>query len=260
MCCFSRPVRSVSQTAIFARPLEDGRQVLAYAMHYRAAEPLALVLPVPVPDGTAESAVEWIDLQGCPRLFEQLGRAFGDKPSAISRSPKNTSANLKVARVGSFEASFAPTSEDLVRLDPHFTLPPEVIAALPEMKDRGFVIARLHPEATTIHPIGLIFPRRHPDHVFFPTLHVHDGTVHTLAHFDHAVYVQQTKAPANQPAARRALRRLGQTTLPGGIWDSIGSPLKEILDPATTNGLVIPDVPILRLRLVGQFANADLLV
>jgi len=29
MCCFSRPIQSVSTTNIFARPAEDGRQFLA---------------------------------------------------------------------------------------------------------------------------------------------------------------------------------------------------------------------------------------
>jgi hypothetical protein len=33
MCCFSRPVQSVSATNIFARPAAGGRQFLVYSRH-----------------------------------------------------------------------------------------------------------------------------------------------------------------------------------------------------------------------------------
>ena len=49
MCCFSRPVTSVSSTKIFARDAGGGRQHLVYSMNYKAAEDLAMVLPLPVP-------------------------------------------------------------------------------------------------------------------------------------------------------------------------------------------------------------------
>jgi hypothetical protein len=51
MCCFSRPVESVSATRIFARADEGGRQVLVYSMLFQATEPLAMVLPLPVKEG-----------------------------------------------------------------------------------------------------------------------------------------------------------------------------------------------------------------
>lgn len=34
------------------------------------------------------------------------------------------------------------------------------------------------------------FRTRHPDRVFFPTVHVHDGEVHETADFDHQLYYQ----------------------------------------------------------------------
>ncbi len=49
MCCFSRPVISVSQTRIFARSAEQGRQLLIYQMALNANQDLAMILPLPVP-------------------------------------------------------------------------------------------------------------------------------------------------------------------------------------------------------------------
>jgi hypothetical protein len=51
MCCFSRPVISVSATNIFARAAEDGRQFLVYSMTLNAKDDLAMVLPLPVKIG-----------------------------------------------------------------------------------------------------------------------------------------------------------------------------------------------------------------
>ena len=48
MCTFSRSVKVVSDTSIFARSVE-GRQFLVYGMTYAAGSELAMVLPLPVP-------------------------------------------------------------------------------------------------------------------------------------------------------------------------------------------------------------------
>lgn len=44
MCCFSRPVQSVSATNIFAQPGTGGRQFLVYSVTPEAKENLAMVL------------------------------------------------------------------------------------------------------------------------------------------------------------------------------------------------------------------------
>lgn len=259
MCCFSRPVRGVSSTSIFARPLADGWQSLAYAMRYAAAEPLALVLPLPVPDDAGEDAVSWIDLHQAPRLFDQLARGFGDAPPEVSRSAATRPPNLAVVKVGAFEASFAPTASDLDRLDPRFTLPRTVLESLPGLAGRGFVVARLHPEATTIHPLGFTFRRRDPGRVFFPTLHVHDGKVHPHARFDHRLYLQSAASPPASPSTGW-LERL----TPGGpradAWQPMRKPLHDVLDTRATGGLVAPDLPVYRRVLSGRFRNEDVLV
>ncbi|MCU0654720.1 MAG: hypothetical protein MUF64_05350 [Polyangiaceae bacterium] len=49
MCCFCRPVKVVSSTAIFACRASPGGQILAYKMDLEASEDLAMILPLPVP-------------------------------------------------------------------------------------------------------------------------------------------------------------------------------------------------------------------
>lgn len=273
MCCFSRPVRSVSATSIFARALPDQRQSLAYAMAYEAAEDLALVLPIPVPAGAGEDAVEWIDLSACGDLFDRLARAFphelvsrGAPPAAQAPA----AATLRVARVGAFDASFAPSAVDLARLDPRFRLPDDVVAALPVAGDRGFVVAQLRADATAMHPLAFTFPRPDATSVFFPTIHVHDGEVHPTADFDHTLVIQGATLPeAAGPrdegplgAVTRAVRRAtGQAAPLGeGPWERATRSARDVLDPATTGGLVDPDLPMARLRLRGDLPNEDVVV
>src|SRR5689334_8536922 len=76
MCCFSGPVQDVTGTRIFARAMPDGRQALAYAMKYRAGEPVAMVLPIPTPPSPAEDAVRFVDLSKHTDFFARIQRAF----------------------------------------------------------------------------------------------------------------------------------------------------------------------------------------
>jgi hypothetical protein len=155
MCVFSQPVVRVSHTQIFARAVDEGRrQLLVYAMRLEANADLAMVLPVPVPapvpdgDVTAEDAVRFVDLSGCPTFFDQLAACF-----PIPRAPRRARGELvlqsaprsllEVHDVGDFEASFVPTSADFTRLDPRFRLSPEVLASLPNYADWGFCVFQL---------------------------------------------------------------------------------------------------------------------
>jgi hypothetical protein len=76
MCCFSRPVQSVTATHIFARPAEDGRQFLVYSMTLKAKEDLAMVLPLPVKEGSGEKAVMFIDLKNYSNFFDDVESGF----------------------------------------------------------------------------------------------------------------------------------------------------------------------------------------
>src|SRR4051812_24000484 len=133
MCCFSQPVRHVSKTRIFARPLDCDRQLVVYAMNLVAEAELAMVLPIPVPPSSVENAVRFVDMSTSPTFFHQLEELF---PVDVSRgfalpSAFAPQALLAVHDVGDFEASFVPTRRDFDRLDPRFRLPSAVWDALP---------------------------------------------------------------------------------------------------------------------------------
>lgn len=195
MCCFSRPVQSVSATKIFARDAGNGKQFLVYSMNYRAGEDLAMVLPLPVPPASKEDAVQFVDLHEYEGFFRDLESGF-PQPQPVSRSrsiPTDripAAAPLAVVSVGSFEASFVPQVKDFARLDPRFRMPDGVWDKLPQYKQAGFAVFKLKQSASQVHPMAFVFPRADATKLFFPTVHIHDGKVHDKAGFDHSLYCQ----------------------------------------------------------------------
>jgi len=194
MCCFSRPVQSVSATNIFARPAENGRQFLTYRMTLKAREDLAMVLPLPVKAGSGEKAVTFVDLKNYAAFFTDLRSGFpmpeAEAASLATRGHAPAKKMLEVIQVGSFEASYVPTANDFSRLDDRFRLPPGTWDKLPAYRAYGFAVFKLKPGAATIHPMAFSFPRADRSSLFFPTVHIHDGKVHATAKFDHALYCQ----------------------------------------------------------------------
>lgn len=245
MCCFSRPVRSVTQTTIFSRLDGQGRQYIAYAMRLDAPENLAMILPVPVKTATGEKAVEFINLQSYRNFFEHLNVGF---PVPKARFVPRTyglriGAPLQVKRVGNFDASFVPTRSDFGRLDRRFRLPAGTWEKLPQYNDWGFVVFKLRPGAGPIHPMAFAFPTRHPDQLFFPTVHIHDGEVHEVADFDHTLYGQATKAGSGFRA-----------------WDESPKLARTFVNVPFAKSLVLPDLHVLRHQMRGQLKNQDVLV
>lgn len=124
MCCFSGEVSKVSNTEIFARASEGNRQILADAMSAELNSELAIILPLPVPQGSPEDCIRFIDLSSCPDFFPKVRAQFDiikDKPmSGVKSEPSHT---LTVQEVGVYEASFIPCLEDFDRLDSRFRLP-----------------------------------------------------------------------------------------------------------------------------------------
>lgn len=251
MCVFTLPVRHVGRTQIFARSLPDGRQVLIYGMNIEIDQALAMVLPLPVPPGPGDDAVEFVDLRRYPELFRDLERAFS-MPSAGGTSPfaraQPLRPKLDVHRVGDFEASFVPTRGDFDRLDERFRLDAEVWNALPGYADYGFAVFKLAPKRhllrgirrQTIHPMALSFPRREPDVLFFPTVHVHDGAVHDEADFDHQLYCQPDEVTEATLGWRRSPDAAGR-----------------FVDAERCSALVDADALVYEHEIVGKRPNRD---
>src|SRR5437870_13912166 len=95
MCCFSRPVKLVADTNIFARGSAEGRQFLVYSMQIDTKEDLAMILPIPVPRESKENAVRFINLEEYPRFFTELRAGFPAPVSlgAVSRAKAEAPPN-----------------------------------------------------------------------------------------------------------------------------------------------------------------------
>jgi hypothetical protein len=248
MCCFSGAVESVSSTKIFARSAPDGRQYLAYEMFFSAREDLAMILPLPVPPGSADDAVRFISLKEYRTLFRDLAAGF-PRPAKGEDGPPRPSARadappLPVVEVGDFEASFVPSVKDFARLDARFRLPEATWDKLPGYRDFGFAVFKLKKGARNAHPMAFQFPRRQPARLFFPTVHVHDGTVKEKAGFDHALYCQSGEG--------EALRITDWTESPGLA--------SGFVDVAKAQGLVAPDRHAYLLEIRGERKNEDVVV
>jgi hypothetical protein len=223
-----------------------------------------MVLPLPVPPRPAEDAVRFINLERYPAFFEDMAAGFPKRMTLYrgrgwqgpSEAPK-----LKVHEVGSFEASFVPRVEDFERLDERFRIPREVWEMMPAYRDYGFAVFKLkasvqHPgmlrrlldsedhEPSRVHPMAFEFPRRNPDLLYFPTVHVHDRKVHRYAMFDHMLYCQP--GPETEEA------------LDG--WEESSSPAAQFMAADRTEGIVLPDRPCWRRPLEGHLENRDTLV
>ena len=243
MCCFSRPVKQVADTNIFARDSTGGRQYLVYSMAFAADEDLAMVLPLPVAKRSGEDAVRFINLEGYPDFFADLRAGF---PEAAflgrGRVAAEDRPTLKVVDVGSFEASYVPTVADFDRLDERFRMPAAVWDELPAYRHYGFAVFKLKSGAHKAHPMAFEFPRDRPRQLFFPTVHVHDGRVRKTAVFDHALFCQVEDG-----------RRVPQ-------WEDSPEPAGRFANAGKAQGTLDPDAPCWRLRIEGRRRNEDILV
>lgn len=254
-------MQHVSATNLFARARGE-RQLLAYGMEVAARRPVAMILPLPVPPGSGEDALRFVDLSGYPRLFEDLDRGFPPAyvPRELDEQPSRGGIRqqaLVVHEVGDFVASFVPRVSDFARLDRRFRLPDAVWGALPQYGDWGFAVFALKDlgggwllrriRRKKIHPMAFEFPRRRSDALFFPTVHVHDGEVHAQAEFDHTMYYQADAALRGDFDAR-------------AVTQTAGEAVGAFVDVPRTAGLVDAEAPVHRLLVRGTHPNRDTLL
>lgn len=247
MCIFTGPVEEVSDTRIFARTISSpadtiARQALVYAMSYRAAQELAMILPLPTPPGAPDDALRFLDFSDYEDFFEDLAEPFQEPRSGFIREHLSSLGipRLAVHDVGSFEASFVPCVADFSRLDPRFQLTDEIWGDLPAYADYGFAVFKLKPGAKSVHPMAFEFPRRSRYELFFPTVHVHDGRVPQEAPFHHSLYCQSSS---------RVL-----------FWTSSGAPAKDFVDTDRTHNIVDGDMVVWKRDLRGNWVNQDTVI
>jgi hypothetical protein len=258
MCCFSGRVAHVGGTNIFARRM-GARQALVYSMNVELDDAVAMVLPLPVARA-AEDALAFVDLSEYPTLFRDLAAAFPEPEGqmfGLAAARGGPAPKLRVHDVGDFIASFAPAPADLDRLDERFRISPELFAARPAYRDWGFAVFQLKPRAArgwwpwrrkqaggaqTVHPMAFTFESREPDALFYPTVHVHDGTVPAHAAFDHTLYAQ-----VGDDALGRTL-----------AWEASALPTERVAKIARTAGLVDGALPLRRQRYHTRLRNVDL--
>lgn len=244
MCCFSQPVKFVSNTNIFARMGWEQRQYLVYSMKLDASKELAMVLPIPVAHGSGEDAVHFINLEKYPKFFVDLAAAWPTPhPARLlgETLSKSESRQIKVVQVGSFEASFVPTIRDFERLDKRFRLPPDAFDKLPAYRNYGFAIFKLKPGNQNVHPMAFRFPTALPSRLFFPTVHIHDGKVHPKTEFDHALYCQPTDA-----------LRLDLSS-----WDESPSTAEKYVKIKDTADIVVANEHLYQKTMKRMIANTD---
>lgn len=248
MCCFSQKVDLVADTNIFARASKEGRQYLAYSMRLKAGADLSMILPIPTPKGSAEDAVTFINLEKYPHFFEDLRKGFPEPESKNSRGgdkslgKKDEVPKLKVVEVGSFVASFVPSIKDFARLDAQFRLPTDIWDKLPQYKDWGFAVFKLKKGEMKVHPMAFEFPRANKKQLFFPTVHIHDGTVPDKAGFDHMLFCQIE----NEDIV---------------MWEESPQPAEMFMSRVReSQGLIDPKAHCYRKVLKGRFDNKDVLV
>lgn len=248
MCIFSQTVEEVSSTRIFARG-NDGNQFLVYQMTYASVGDLAMVLPLPVPANPSEDSVRFINLEQYPGFFDDMMNGFRDRSrsgATMDATKGATESPLAVHDVGAFEASFVPTLNDFDRLDERFRLPTDVWSQLPAYHDFGFAVFKLKggPSRHQVHPMAFEFPRRNTTLLYFPTIHIHDGEVHSEAEFDHLLYCQAT------PEMKDYV----------GGWRQSGDSASAFMDMFHSDGIIDPNAPCLLRWLSGPCKNKDTLV
>lgn len=183
MCIFAFPVESVSNTRIAIVHLPTSRQLTVYENAVSTASASGNVMVLPVPNSQRVEMVDlsrtgwsWSDIDKCyfpPKqkyTYEAMsfgsGGGFGMQSKSI----------LPVTQCGGYDVSYAPTLEDMSRIDASvFVLPKDIEAVLKTHYGQGFgfVICKFKPGRTAGHPIAYSHGLLPSGSLFIPTRHEH---------------------------------------------------------------------------------------
>jgi hypothetical protein len=245
----------IKSTNIFATR-HAGKQVLVYEAAITTAESNAMVLPIPVL--TASTPVELLDLSAFPHLFYQLDLYY-DGPPASSFGPQpfgRPPQMLEVFTVGAFRASIVPSVADFGRLDASLRLQPSLQCLLADRYgDYAFVVYQIGPGKHQLHPFGVAFESRWPTNLFFPTLHVHDGShAPPEANFAHRFFAQGAGLESRKIA-------FNDLPPPGWLIEHLGHRVHEVTETLSQISLpafVDPHRALDRAHRFGNYPNIDM--
>lgn len=226
-------------------------------MHYESHEATAMILPLPVALPANEASVRWRNLKDYPDLFDDLERGFPmiQRHSGSKGLTATAAAPLAVHDVGDYIASFVPRVDDFARLDPRFSIGKDVWSAIPEYADYGFAVFQLKELQGSTHPIAFEFQTRLNDALYFPTVHIHDGTVHEKDAFDHVLYLQEATFDASA----------GDYEGPGKVdestnWVRSQGKASAYVDDKRALGLVTGNLLLHKTTMMGMLPNKDTFV
>lgn len=201
MCIFTEDINTVHDTRIFAR--QDGnKQSIVYDMYLDSNNDTAMVLPIPIPliNRYDPDAVEFIDLSNCSNFFDDIEELFPKRVSASSITTDFMDGGdkiIEVKSIGAYEASYVPSAMDFKRLDPRFRLKDRFFKQASEYLNYSFVVFKLKPCKSKVHPIAFWFPKENDGKLFYPTKHMHNGVIKDNEYFSHILYGQASNVSSN---------------------------------------------------------------
>jgi hypothetical protein len=205
-----------------------------------------MMLPVPV--AAHDARIELINLEAWPEFFAELNARYFI-PSLGGPGPDA----LDVFRVGAYEASIVPSIHDMSRIDARFRISDELRSALAQRyADHAFVVYQFAAGRQQLHPFAFSFTSRYDNHLFFPTLHVHDGAgVPAAADFDHSFSAQGARLDV----------RMAPLGPPRGMQGPSGfgyGPMPDFLQPKELPSFVDTSAPLDSGIRMGRFRNEDI--
>jgi hypothetical protein len=165
------------------------------------------------------------------------------------RSFSKSAAPLKVHNVGAFEGSFVPTINDFDRLDARFQFPPGTLGVMQRMyQDYSFAVFKLKPGRNQkVHPMAFKFHSRYDDRIFYPTVHIHNGTFPEVERFDHAIYSQV-------PSVK--LQKELEDAKTSSVDEVSQCKLTDLISASACCG-VLTEAPGFKMEIKGRYSNQD---
>jgi len=237
MCIFTGSVRSVQGTKIFVADIDDGQHCCVYSMEAAIDKPVAMVLPVP---GANQKEIEFVNLEDYPKFFDDLEDCWV-KPVSRGAGCAGGGSFLKVHDVGQYIASFVPSLAYFAKLSPEFRLSMNAAKSLSAYRGWGYAVFQLKNSAneSNFHPMAFKYTPADRTTLFFPTVHIHDGsTYHEYERFDHILYAQPDKAADKN------------------YWNKADRAPADFLVKKSL-GLVHPSRSLFKIRIYGKELNHD---